>query len=427
MLRPNDSGFLRALTRFPILRLAGGLTLVIVLVVIVVSQQDRGSSQGEAQATVPGIAMAASQAPESVAASTPAGRPTRDVVASTPAPTTMPELQAKPDELAMPPDDEFISYLAPGEGIGANELGRIPILMYHAFVFNEANTDDWTITFDQFRKQLDWLVANDFVMVGMSSIISRDFDVPAGKKPVVLTFDDASGGQFRMQAADDGGVELNPDTAVGILEEYKKKYPAFGGPALLAVVPANCFDFPDDDPSTCEQRLEWLVDHGYEVGNHTMTHQDLTDVSIDEFKDQVFGTARWFNERIGGPNNLSDVLVLPFGAYPAQDNFRALLFDGFWLDGEYFVPSLVVEVGGGPTRSPFHIEWKTNIWRYNTEPSVFWDWADVIESGEVELFVSDGDASVVTVPEGWETSLDQDLILEDGRRIVIESTSASPD
>ena len=32
----------------------------------------------------------------------------------------------------------------------ANELGRIQIFMYHAFVQNPENTDDWTLTFERF-------------------------------------------------------------------------------------------------------------------------------------------------------------------------------------------------------------------------------------------------------------------------------------
>ena len=393
--------------------LAGVITLAFVVAVVLAAP----SRDDWFIPTVPdertGVSMAAQPATGPMTSFVPQIPPRREL----PTPTVPP-----PSPTAVP---EFITYLDAEESVGANELGRIPVLMYHAFVQDEAYTDEWTLTFDQFREQLDWLVANDFTMVGIGSLITRDFDVPAGRKPVVLTFDDASGGQFRMQAAADGGAELNPNTAVGILEEYKEKYPEFGGPAMFAVVPANCFDFPDDDPSSCQERLDWLIDHDYEIGNHTMTHPDLTHVSIDVFKNEIFGTAQWFDERLSGPNNLSDVLVLPFGAYPAQDNFRALLFDGFWLHEEYFVPSLVVEVGGGPTRSPFHIEWKTNIWRYNTEPSVFWSWADAIESGGVDLFVSDGDAGVVTVPEGWETALDENLIAEDGRRIVIESSGSA--
>lgn len=361
------------------------------------------------------ISMAAQPATGPMTSFVPQVPPPREIITPTPMATPLAE-------------PAFISYAPASEGVGANELGRIPILMYHAFVFDEENTNEWTLTFDQFRAQLDWLVANDFTMVGLNSVITRDFDVPAGRKPVVLTFDDGSGGQFRLRQSADGGLELNPDTALGILEEYMREYPEFAGPAFFAVLPNWCFKFPDDsDPSTCEERLQWLVDNGYEVGNHTMDHKELTHVTIDEFKEQIVGPTEWFAERISGPNNLSDVLVLPFGAYPHDDTFRNLLFDGFWLHGEYFVPTLVLEVGGGPTRSPFHIEWTTNLWRYNTEPGMFWGWADAIESGEVELFVSDGSVETVTVPEGWEGALDQDRILEDGRRIVVETTGASAD
>mgnify|MGYP006139625285 CR=1 FL=1 len=34
-----------------------------------------------------------------------------------------------------------------------------------------------------------------------------------GRKPVVLTFDDGSGGQFRLRPSEDGGLEVHPDTA----------------------------------------------------------------------------------------------------------------------------------------------------------------------------------------------------------------------
>jgi peptidoglycan/xylan/chitin deacetylase (PgdA/CDA1 family) len=403
--------------RPPAYSLAGLITLAFVVAVVLAAPSrpswfiPADSSEADRNAS---MSMAAQPATGPMTSFVPQIPPPREIVTPTPMATPLPE----------PGDDEgeLITWVDSDDGVGANELGRIPVLMYHAFVFDEENTDEWTLTFDQFRAQLDWLVANDFTMVGLNSIINRDFDVPAGRKPVVLTFDDASGGQYRLQAAD-GGYEVHPDTALAILEEYKQEYPEFAGPAFFAVLPNWCFIYPDDtDPSTCDERLQWLVDNGYEVGNHTMDHQDLTDVTIDEFKYQIHGPTEWFAERISGPNNLADVLVLPFGAYPDQDDFRALLFDGFWLDGEYFVPTLVLEVWGGPTRSPFHLEWSTAISRYNTEPSVFWEWADIIESGEVELFVSDGDADIVTVPEGWEGALDQDRILEDGRRIIIETS-----
>ncbi len=426
MLAPKSR---QVLVRTPAYSLASIITLVFVVAVVLAAPSrpswfipGGSASSGDGGS----VSMAAQPATGPMTSFVPQVPPPREVVKPTPPATPIAEAVPVDALDVLGDESEFISWVDPGEGGGANELGRIPVLMYHAFVFNEENTNEWTLTFDQFRAQLDWLVANDFTMVGINSIITRDFDVPAGRKPVVLTFDDASGGQFRLQESTDGGLELNPDTALGVLEEYKAKYPEFAGPAFFAVLPNWCFSFPDDnDPSTCEERLQWLVDNGYEVGNHTMDHQDLTDTSIDVFKYQVFGPVDWFGERITGPNNLADVLVLPYGAYPARDDFRALLFDGFWLEGEYFVPTLVLEVGGGPTRSPFHIEWQTNLWRYNTEPSVFWGWAETIESGEIDLFVSDGNVTTVTVPEGWEDALHQDRIAEDGRRIVIESSAGA--
>jgi len=335
---------------------------------------------------------------------------------ATPAPRTVNRL-----ELVTPtpsPVPEFVTRVSREEGVNANELGRIPILMYHAFVHNEENTDEWTITFDELRAQLDWLYENDFVAVGLNGVLDREFNVPAGKRPVILTFDDASAGQFGLQKAPGGGYEVRPDTAVGVLEEYRQAYPGFIETAFFAVLPYNCFA-SEDDPSTCEERLTWLIEHDYEIGNHTMRHENLTNLSIDRFKEEIVGPIHWLNERISGRNNLCDVLVLPFGAYPADDDYVALLFDGFWLEGEYYLPKLVIEVGGGPARAPYHVEWDTNLSRYNTEPEMFWYWADQISSGEIDVYVSDGNTQTITIPEDWKDMVNTDLVREDGRRLVL--------
>jgi peptidoglycan/xylan/chitin deacetylase (PgdA/CDA1 family) len=346
-----------------------------------------------------------------------------DLIAAAPPPVPQLDEIVTPTPMPIQPPAEFITYTSAAGSVRANELGRIPILMYHGFVHNDANTDEWTLTYDQFREQLDWLVANDFVMVGLNSIIHRDIAIPAGKKPVVLTFDDASSGQYRLQRGKDGGFEVNPDTAVGILEEYKARYPEFAGPAFFAVLSFNCFT-RDDDPSTCEDRLTWLVDHGYEIGNHTENHQNLSNVSLERFKQEIIEPTAWFAERVSGPNNLSDVLVLPFGAHPKDSDQERLLYEGFWYLGEQFVPRLVIEVSGGPTRAPYDVDWSVDQTRYNTHPDVFWYWADQMTSGATDIYVSDGSAETVTVPEGWIDGLDQDRIRADGRRIIVQMTKA---
>lgn len=75
-----------------------------------------------------------------------------------------------------------------------NELGRIPVLMYHAFTQNEAYLDEWTVTTDQFWAHLEWLHDHDFYITPLADLINNEISVPPGKREVVLTFDDSSSG-----------------------------------------------------------------------------------------------------------------------------------------------------------------------------------------------------------------------------------------
>lgn len=301
----------------------------------------------------------------------------------------------------------------------ANELGRIPILMYHAFVPDPGNTDQWTITYDQFREQLDVLRVNDFVMVGLGSVIQRELDLPAGKSSVILTFDDSNPSQFRLRGSAGGGFEVDPDTAVGVLEAYGEEYPYFVGPAFFAVLPYSCFA-SEGDPSTCEQRLLWLTGHGYEVGNHTNNHEDLTEVADERFKSEIAEARHWINDRIDGPNNLSNVLVLPYGQYPVAAHQKAWLFDGFWYHSELYRLALVVEVSGGPVSSPYSILWTKNLMRYNSNPASFDYWADQFSTGATPIYISDGDPTALTVPPGWEDSVNIRLLVDDGLKLNVD-------
>jgi len=375
------------------------LLLVAVVAVLVAANPSFGTVGGEypvlptaAAMTVPGLPAEA----------TPAS-PSPQVAARHPLVTSVPEVEA---------------HATPSAVVAANELGRVPILMYHAFVHVEANSDKWTLTFDQFRSQLDWLREHDFVMVGMRSMVDGRFDVPAGKRPAILTFDDSSPRQYGLQAAAGGGYDVRPDTAVGVLEAYRKQYPEFVGPAFFAVLPFNCFA-SEDDPSTCEERLSWLVEHGYEIGNHTSEHVALTDVAPEVLTRAIGEMAIWIDARVPeGTGNLSHVLVLPFGAYPASAEQRQWLHDGFWYLGEPVQLELVLAVNGGPAAPPYaDVFAPVEVPRFNAEPELFTYWAEQIETSVVPIFVSDGDPDTVTVPAdlaeavntGWLEKRDLDL------------------
>ncbi len=280
-----------------------------------------------------------------------------------------------------------------------NELGRIPILMYHAFTTDESRLDTWTVTPDIFRQHLQWLYDHDFFIVPLVDMINNEIKAPPGKHPVVLTFDDASSGQFRLLRDEAGTLSPDPDTAVGVMEQFFDAHPDFGRGALFAVVPTNCFRY-EGEIVTCEERLDWLAGRGYEIANHTWWHENLHTVSDELFREQVGKTKIWIDERVAGRSNLSNVLVLPFCEWPRNEGQAQMIRDGFVYGGQDIVIAGVVEVGGGPSPSPSSGEWsRRSIARINTDPETWAYWTGRIEAGEVTVFTSDGNPATVTIPE----------------------------
>jgi peptidoglycan/xylan/chitin deacetylase (PgdA/CDA1 family) len=345
--------------------------------------------------------------------------------------TPAPQLTAPPETptVAATPGASTTDLAALGD-VRPNELGGVPIIMYHAFTTNPDYLDEWTLTFDQFREQLDWYREHDFVMVGVQSMIDGRFDVPAGKTPIILTFDDSSAGQFGLQDAPGGGFEVKPDTAVGVLEEYRETYPEFVGPAFFAILTWNCFE-SEGDPSTCGERLNWLVDHGYEIGNHTWDHVDMTDVSDDFFVNSIGSMIDWLNDLVPSdkPGNLSDVVVMPFGAYPDPDlhpEQRQWLADGFWYNGEQVTMPLVLTVNGGPAVPPWGMQSYPSVtFRIASEPGILGWWQDAILSGDAPIFISDGDPGVITIPAGQIDNLDEAWAANHGLEVRTYDASES--
>jgi peptidoglycan/xylan/chitin deacetylase (PgdA/CDA1 family) len=279
-----------------------------------------------------------------------------------------------------------------------DELGRIPILMYHAFTTNPDNLDDWTVTPEIFLDDLTWLYEHDFYIVSMHDMIHNEMKVPPGKHPVVLTFDDSSSGQFRLLKDAKGTFSPDPVTAVGVMEDFFAQHPDFGRGGFFAVLPYNCFKH-DPEQSTCEQRLTWLADHGYEIGNHTWGHQNLSDVSDATLMEQVALTKLWIDERVGGDANMSGMLVLPYGEFPSYDWQIEMLHNGFVYDGQTITLSGIVSVEGGPSVSPSSGNWtRWNIARFNTDRQTWGYWQKQIERGEITVFTSDGNPESVTIP-----------------------------
>lgn len=306
-----------------------------------------------------------------------------------------------------------------------NELGVVPVLMYHAFVSGPTD-DEWTRRLGDFRGDLQWLYDHDFYIVPMRELIDDTISAPPGKHPVVLTFDDASARQFQFEQNADGELVPTADSAVGVLEAFFAEHPDFGHTSMFAVVPNNCFAFDDEPFNTveyCGQKLQWLAANGYEVANHTWSHQDLSDASSDTVRAQIGDTMDFIDTYVEGPGNLSRVLVLPFGAIPdpTVDWWAwSFVYEQFTWGGEPVSLEAVVNVHGGVTPSPSSTLWDPlAVARFNTTPDDIAMWFGAFENGDVTLYTSDGNPQTVVVPDTMDALLaeefDPAMLATDGK------------
>ena len=291
--------------------------------------------------------------------------------------------------------------------LAPNELGVVPVLMYHDII--DAPTTDvaYTRTLDAFRADLRRLYDAGYYVVPLEDFVLDRMDVPAGKHPVVLTFDDGIANQFRFLIADDGSMTIDPKSAVGVLEAFYKDYPDFGRGGFFAVPPSTCFDWtaagaePDQTP-LCAEKLGWLLDHGYEVGNHTYDHADLLDLDDTTFQEKVgSGTT---DLQAQDPDVTANILAMPFGNYPDAQTHpqqREWLRNGFSYAGVDVTFIAALMVGANPAVSPLSTEWDplfiARIQAYDGELGST-EWLDTLDGDPSQRYTSDGNPDTVTIP-----------------------------
>jgi hypothetical protein len=282
---------------------------------------------------------------------------------------------------------------------------------------------------------------NHFYVVPLKDMIQNNIRAPAGKKAVALTFDDSTAGQFRDLIADDGSVTIDPDSAVGVMEEFYAAHPDFGRGGFFAVLPAEYFCFSwqgdereDDQNQYCGQKLTWLLDNGYEIGNHTRNHTDLLNVDDDTFREELTGAIhdlQEYDSRIE-----ANILAMPLGNYPdleTKQQQRSWLKDGFTWEGKDYLILGCLMVGSNPTESPVSTEfdsmWISRIQAFDKDANIaddeamgLDDWISVFEDAPENLYTSDGDPNTVTVPDDLSVNLANTLntsrIEAEGKELV---------
>jgi peptidoglycan/xylan/chitin deacetylase (PgdA/CDA1 family) len=277
---------------------------------------------------------------------------------------------------------------ADAAAVRANELGRVPFLMYHRIVAAPQSVYDRTPA--QFRAELDRLAAEDYVPVTAKEVATRAIDIPAGKHPVVLTFDDGDPSQFSL----DANGRPAEGTAIRTLLEVAEEHPGFRPVASLYV---NADPFGGRDTA---KALAWLHEHGFEVGNHTYSHANLSELGDAEVQREISAGDQAIVRALPGYRVSS--LALPFGAAPS----RSELARRGTSQGSEYGYDCVLLVGSEPSPSPYSVDFDPlNVPRIRSQEAVGEDsdfgsaaWLGKLAAQPDLRYTSDGDPGRISFP-----------------------------
>ena len=293
---------------------------------------------------------------------------------------------------------------------GINELGKIPIMMYHGIrektssstgtVGGNVDKDGYNRTPEAFREDLEFYYEKGYRMIRLEDYIKGKINTEYGKSPIVITFDDGNEDNIKVTGLDDNGnIIIDKNSAVGVLEEFKKKHPDVPVTATF-FVNGGIFNQPEYN----EKILKWLVDNGYDVGNHTQTHLDIKKSSGDRVQKEIAYVYDELEKII--PGKYVKIIALPFGSpyVKTNENFKYVLSTNY--DGKTYDTEAALRVGWEPEVSPYDkdFDFLKRCRAYDNNGKEF-DINMVFTNLENNRYVSDGNSDTIIAKSDKESSI----------------------
>jgi len=314
------------------------------------------------------------------------------------APSAAPTPSPAPTEAPKPPDIDY-AYVRP------YEVGQIMIVMYHGLVQTEAEEETYQRSVDNFKKDLQTFYDRGFRLISMKDWMENNITTAAGFTPLVLTFDDGKSTAFSLENKD-GKLQPVQDCAVDIMTKFSEEHPDFGNTAMFFI---NQNPFNGD--GTMAERFKYLLDHGYEIGNHTMEHKELSNLNADEIQAQIGGIDQLIREN--APGYVPYALSYPYGERPLKAFYDYILngtFDGSAYhyqvavrEGQSSSASAVNRVGFDPINVP-RVRASDN-----QETDLGWTLRQYETHPELR-YISDGDPDRIAVPKEYADNVDKNSL-----------------
>jgi peptidoglycan/xylan/chitin deacetylase (PgdA/CDA1 family) len=276
--------------------------------------------------------------------------------------------------------------------LNPNEAGKIMILMYHN-IGDEEKT--WTRTVENFKKDLEILYEKGYRPISLTDYVKGNITTEMGYTPIVLTFDDGNLNNFRY--LEDG--TLDPNCAVGILVDFHAKHPDFPLEATFFITSST----PFKQSQYSQQKIDFLLENGMDIGNHSKDHMNFNDASADDLQEQIGYQAEYL-ETFTPSDYRINTLALPYGSRPKNKELEGYLEKGNY-NNFYYENIAILNVGWFPSLSPYHTDFnplslpRVRASEMNVDNVGMYNYLSYYDENYHERFISDGNPSIVTIPE----------------------------
>ncbi len=295
-----------------------------------------------------------------------------------------------------------------------DELGEVPIMMYHGihnkkssetnYTGGNVDRDGYQRTSEAFANDLEFYYNSGYRMIRLTDYIDGNIDVELGKSPIILTFDDGLENAIKVIGLDSkGNIIIDPNSAVGILEDFKKKYPDYNVTATFFV---NGGIFQQEEYN--EKILKWLIDNGYDIGNHTYTHVNFSQVDSNKSIEEVGKLYELLDKII--PGKYVNIVALPFGSPYKLDHENMQYIFNTNYNGKEYITKSTLRVGWKSESSPFSQEFNPKFLKriraYDNDGKEF-DIEMNFKLLENNRYISDGNKDTIVVSKAEEHLINQ--------------------
>jgi len=209
----------------------------------------------------------------------------------------------------------------------------IPILNYHRFTPNLWDETSGMVRYlGDLKNDLQTYYDSGYSLISLDDLLSGNIRVPVGRRPLILTIDDA---YFANQLALNDQGEVSELSAVGAIYQFSQQHPDFGFEiAMFAnfgdkyygnLFTGTWWYVANGWQENLTQTIAWGIEHNVYPYNHTWRHPHLDQLADNLIQPQLALNDEKLREYLalaGHPefaSNLSNYIALPYGSWPVSD------------------------------------------------------------------------------------------------------------